>query len=1017
MEWPEEFAGVHAAIAERAGFQELAIVQRLSGASGAATFLCRPESTMGRPQYLVIKAGPAAILSQDLEGLRRARLMFRDAGAMLDSHVESDGQMAIPLTLAGSRPSTFAEWLPGATSEEAEAVVDDVLRNTLRLEHLTLHPTNKSAFGCHTLTRPEMLSRRLTDLGIDGSRLWLWWIQASERSTRHSAIRLAHGDLHGGNILVSDADPRTHVVDFAATRSGHYLTDLAKLERDIWLRLYRGDETDRVAACARLAELDNDAAGPEEQKALALFRQLHGIANEFVPSGLDTEYEYEVALVAQFMFAAASVHHSMSARRAALTRAHAIRRSLESRDSDLRLDRAAERRLRRRTTLALFAYSFLRLDQLPNGAWGRTVNNWMESLWEDDRGTITRDTNIRRNGGTDILCANVINLVDHFQQTLDRREAAELLQDSRAVERAGNNIAGRRGSRGGVGSSASGRGPSDVRLRHTVMAVLALLYECSGSLNTGGRPDAATLMAEDLIRDMPLWQHDPSHLFGLAMATTKLINVLDTDIGARLPNAVQDELRTALDTALPQMLAALHAENSDGKLKPRPEPPESVKLGRPFFWPYNSFWRMERSGLLMYLPLALVDDGSKLAAPVREQLGGRIAGCLRHLLQEIRTPFDPADPKASLIRYHRDPQARRDWGLSAELAALLDAPAIAELLGTTDEDIRILDLKRRALRSALEETYDGYLTQPELFHHTHAASFFRILWSLRDVAPSSALLRALDLETNKTTRGGITEADLDRQVEAICRLSGAALADVDRDALVTLLVNRLESGHYAPEGEHWHRIVASRRTRDAYSGPAALRFAGLAGESHFRVVERILESMLDSVPERGRRALDLGTGVGRHASLLSRMGFDVDIVDLSPDMLRLAAQRLGIEEPEPIDMQALPFADGTYELIVAAESVVHLTCEEAEQLATRIRDLLRPQGLAYFSFQVGNNSLVARDGRFYAYHTEQCISALLAAAGLKVELTIPRRVESYERAMYPTRSHWTWLDVYCRPAA
>ncbi|NMO55224.1 methyltransferase domain-containing protein [Actinoplanes sp. TBRC 11911] len=1011
IEWPEEFAGLRTAIAERAGYQELSIVERLSGASGAATFLCRPESTMGRPHHLVVKAGPAALLRQDLDGLRRARTMFRDAGTMLDDHVEIDGQIAIPLALAGNRPATFATWFAGATLAEVEAVVDDVLLHTLRLPDLALQPTNKNAFACHTLTEPEKLGRRLADLGIDGSRLWLWWAQATERSTRPSATRLAHGDLHGGNILVSDGEPRTHVVDFAATRPAHYLTDLAKLERDIWLRLYRGDETDRVAACARLAESSVQSAEPEEKKALAALRRIQAIAAKFAPPDLDGVWEYEVALAAQFMFAAGSVHLSLPARRAALARAHALRRSLESRDADLKLDRAVERRLRRRTTLALFAYSFLRLDQLPNGAWGRTVNNWMESLWEGDRGTITRDTNIRNNGGTDILCANVINLVEHLRLTLDRREAADLLQDNRAVERAGNNIAARRGPRGGVGSRSSGRGHADVRLRHTVMAVLALLHECAGSLNAGGRPDAAKLLAEDLIRDMPLWRHDTSHLFGFAMATTKLIDVLGTDVGSSLPDAVREQLRTALEAALPEMLAALHAENSDGTLRPRPEPPESVELGRPFFWPYNSFWRMERSGLLMYLPLALVDGGAKLATPVVEHLGARIAGCLRQLLQEIKAPFDPVDPTASLIRYHRGPGARRDWALSAELAGLLEAPAIADLIGAGDEDARDLETKRQALRSALDETYDQYLAQPELFHHTHAASFFRILWSLRDVAPSGALLRALDLETNKTIRGGITEAELDRQVAAIRALSGATATDVDHDALVALLVDQLQSGYYTGERQHW-----GDRTLEAYTGEAASRFAALSAANHLPVVERILESMLESVPDRGRRALDLGTGTGRHAALLSRMGFDTDIVDLSPDMLRMAAARLGVEPPGPADLRALDFGDGTYELIVAAESVVHLTCEEAERVAGRIRKLLRTHGVAYFSFQVGNNALVSSDGRFYAHHTEQCIGALLSAAGLRAELTMPRQVEAYEKSMYPTHSRWTWLDVYCRVA-
>src|SRR5262249_19730478 len=149
-------------------------------------------------------------------------------------------------------------------------------------------------------------------------------------------------------------------------------------------------------------------------------------------------------------------------------------------------------------TLGLFAYSFLCLDQLPNGAWGKTVNNWMESLWAGDGGTITRDMRIRTNGGTDVLCSNVMNLVNHLSTTLTVQETAALLTDNGVVRRAADNIASRRGPFGGVGSRSSGRGASDVRIRHTAMALLALISDSTGHLGGHSRPDAASAMAEYL---------------------------------------------------------------------------------------------------------------------------------------------------------------------------------------------------------------------------------------------------------------------------------------------------------------------------------------------------------------------------------------------------------------------------------------------------------------------------------------------------------------------------------------
>lgn len=993
MEWPVEFANIHAALLEHLGYTSLDIIRVMSGLSGAATYLCKPESQLGRPNPVVVKVGNATEMSRDINGLRQARTMFRDAGQMLDTHVECGGMIALPLSLIGEDAMPFSEWYVNACTEDAVAAVDDLFRNVLRLEHLALNLTNRSVFRCHTIDDPIAVQRRLSALGSAGAQLWLWWEQAFTLVSSVSATRLAHGDLHGGNILVTADGSRTNVVDFGSVGEKHYLMDIVSLERDIRLKF---DPTNHH----------------EPERTEAVTERLRDLARAHAPSGVDSTFEYDVALATRFMFTAASTHASEEIRRAALSHAVDIQQRLDAKRPQFRLDRSAVRRQTRQMTLGLFAYSFLRLDQLPNGSWGRTVNNWMESLWAGDGGSITRDTKVRDHGGTDVLCSNVINLVDYLTMTLTPSEAAELLNANGAVRRAADNIASRRGPLGGVGSRSSGRGANDVRIRHTVMALLALISGNVGHLGGHSRPDAARAMAEYLHQYGALWQEDASHLFGCTMATARIVHLLDTATRTTLSPELADAVRLVLAAALPHMVTALYAENADGKRIPRPNPPDDIQLGQPFFWPYNSFWRMERSGLLMYLPLGLVNNGRELLAPVREQLGDRLASCLKTLLSEIKTPYDPTDPSASLIYYHRGGRrAPRDWGLSAELAALLQAPAIVDLLRDTPGDVDA-DEKRSALQVALAETFDRYPTHPEIFYHTHAASFFRVLWTLRDTSPPAAVLHELDREIVDAVDAGMTEAALDRHVAAILRLSGSADDDVDSSALVSLLVNKLESGYYA---DSTVRIAPVRATIEAYRGNRARAFGALAGDSHLRAVEPILESVLIGRELRTRRALDLGTGTGRHAALLSRMGFDVEILDQSPDMLNMAAARLGIAAPKPTDMLAMSLESETYDVVMAAESIIHLTRPEVQKLAAEIAKILTLQGVAYLTFQINNNSLVTPDGRFYAYFPdERSIVELLRASGLKPIVTTARAVESYEQQMYPSRADWAWLDVYCR---
>lgn len=191
----------------------------------------------------------------------------------------------------------------------------------------------------------------------------------------------------------------------------------------------------------------------------------------------------------------------------------------------------------------------------------------------------------------------------------------------------------------------------------------------------------------------------------------------------------------------------------------------------------------------------------------------------------------------------------------------------------------------------------------------------------------------------------------------------------------------------------------------------------MAGETHLRIVEPVLERMLEALPHRAGRALDLGCGVGRHAALLTRMGFEVQLVDLSPDMLSMSAERIAVAAPMPIDMRQLPFGPNTFDVITAAESVIHLANEEIPPLLARIWQLLCPGGVAYLTFQINNHALISADGRYYAYYPDESyLRDLMGDAGLELVYVIPRPVEAYELVMYPTSTAWTWRDLYCRRA-
>ena len=106
--------------------------------------------------------------------------------------------------------------------------------------------------------------------------------------------------------------------------------------------------------------------------------------------------------------------------------------------------------------------------------------------------------------------------------------------------------------------------------------------------------------------------------------------------------------------------------------------------------------------------------------------------------------------------------------------------------------------------------------------------------------------------------------------------------------------------------------------------------------------------------EAGDRVLDMGCGAGRHAFEMYRRGGDVIAFDQDGDELAgvldvFAAMRDGGEVPDGAeadikqgDALALPFADGEFDRVVAAEVLEHIPDDEAA-IAELVR-VLRPGG-------------------------------------------------------------------------
>lgn len=95
--------------------------------------------------------------------------------------------------------------------------------------------------------------------------------------------------------------------------------------------------------------------------------------------------------------------------------------------------------------------------------------------------------------------------------------------------------------------------------------------------------------------------------------------------------------------------------------------------------------------------------------------------------------------------------------------------------------------------------------------------------------------------------------------------------------------------------------------------------------------------------------LDLGCGSGRDTLYFLDKGFNVDAVDGSENMCRLAEQNIGrpVFNYDILDLDSIEYYDGIW----ACASLLHLNREELKEALRKILKALKNNGIFYCSFK------------------------------------------------------------------
>jgi SAM-dependent methyltransferase len=110
------------------------------------------------------------------------------------------------------------------------------------------------------------------------------------------------------------------------------------------------------------------------------------------------------------------------------------------------------------------------------------------------------------------------------------------------------------------------------------------------------------------------------------------------------------------------------------------------------------------------------------------------------------------------------------------------------------------------------------------------------------------------------------------------------------------------------------------------------------------IVGELLARAIDIHP--GERVLDVAAGSGNAALAAARRGASVTATDFVPQLLETAARRAGTEglelETREADAQSLPFADGTFDVVLSTFGVIF--APDQSRAAAELLRVCRPGG-------------------------------------------------------------------------
>lgn len=132
----------------------------------------------------------------------------------------------------------------------------------------------------------------------------------------------------------------------------------------------------------------------------------------------------------------------------------------------------------------------------------------------------------------------------------------------------------------------------------------------------------------------------------------------------------------------------------------------------------------------------------------------------------------------------------------------------------------------------------------------------------------------------------------------------------------------------------------------------------------------------------GQTILDVGCGPGHCAGYFALQGLNVDAIDASSEMIKLASTQPGVTT-WTASFDDIPLSK-KYDGLWANFSLLHAPKSDLPQHLATLRDISNPNAILHLGLKTGQGSKIDHLGRYYSYYEKEELMDLLTDAGFCV---------------------------------